>query len=194
MEYHARARESFGCFPGGLPIPGDEGNYVVLLDFYHQLHCLVRHIHLFQYSMPLSPSFEIVWIILTGLRLSSSQNTIRKALHPDHYSSANTSQILPDIRIPPDANADAHKPGPGPLPQIPFNHIAHCINSIRESLMCSADITPVVWHWDERVHKAFPAFDVVHECRDYEGIKAWTLGHHLEGGFDASVHADESAQ
>ncbi|KZP06292.1 hypothetical protein FIBSPDRAFT_842279 [Athelia psychrophila] len=66
-----------------VAIPGDEENYVIALDVFHQLHCL---------------------------------NVIRQALAPDYY---------PMLRI----NHD-------------FDHVDHCVNSLRESLMCSVDITP----------------------------------------------------
>lgn len=107
---------------------------------------------------------------------------IRQALHPDHYPEMNSTRFLADIRISQDVDTQ------GPLPAIPFDHIAHCINSIRESLMCSADITPNIWYWDSRVQRAEPAFDVVHECRDFDSVRRWAFDRKLVIDFNNSIH------
>lgn len=107
---------------------------------------------------------------------------IRQALYPDRYPSMNSTVFLADLRVTQDINSD------DPLPKVPFDHVTHCINSIRESLMCSADITPNAWYWDERVQMSVPAFDVVHECRDFGALKEWALERQLEGDFDTTVH------
>lgn len=106
-------------------------------------------------------------------------------MYPDYYPPANATVFLPDIRAP-DVDSDRT------LPEVPFHHLAHCINSIRESLMCSVDITPNILYFDERVNKTVPAFDVFHECGDFNAIREWGLSHHLAGGFDASVHVSAS--
>lgn len=99
----------------------------------------------------------------------------------------NSTQFLADLRGP-DTNSDE------PLPEIAFDHIDHCINAIRESLMCSADITPNVFLWDDRVERVVPAFDVVHECKDFESVKEWAVEHHFAGKFNNSIHVIESSQ
>lgn len=109
---------------------------------------------------------------------------IRKALYPDYYGMEfNETKPLADTRIPPDPNTDQQEP----LPMVPFHHISHCFNSIRESLICSGDITPVVWKWDDRVNRSFPRFDVVHQCRDTDAIDAWVRERHMEEHFDVTV-------
>lgn len=103
---------------------------------------------------------------------------IRQALYPDRYGAMNSTVFLVDLR--------AHSEEP--LSKVPFDHVAHCINSIRESLMCSADITPNVWYWDERVQRSIPSFDVVHECRDFGALKEWALERQLDEKFDTTTH------
>lgn len=95
----------------------------------------------------------------------------------------NASKNVPDTRI--STNLDSQEP----LPTVPVNHVAHCINSIRESLMCSPDITPIVYYWDERVQQSRPIFDTPHECKNFEGIREWALEHQVLDGFDVSIHA-----
>ncbi|KAJ6541042.1 hypothetical protein DFH09DRAFT_1089602 [Mycena vulgaris] len=97
------------------PFLGDESNYILALDVFHQLHCL---------------------------------DMLRWQLHPGH----NYTRI-----------------GTG--------HVRHCIDSIRQSLMCAADITPIVWQWSDRHRVAQQRDDVVHVCRDFSAIRDWAREH-----------------
>ncbi|KAG9225253.1 hypothetical protein CCMSSC00406_0007084 [Pleurotus cornucopiae] len=112
-------------------IPGDEHNYIVELDVFHELHCL---------------------------------NRIRKTIYSDYY---------PDMRL-----------------SLPGNeaHMSHCLDSIRQSLMCSSDVSLIVWKWDEEAGQSFPRGDVVHRCRDFDKIKEWASERQLISNFNASVH------
>ncbi|KAF8971078.1 hypothetical protein BDZ97DRAFT_1337008 [Flammula alnicola] len=56
----------------------------------------------------------------------------------------------------------------------------HCIESIRQSLMCSADITPIVWQWVDRVQEVRVMGNTIHTCRNYDKIKDWGLEHRLD--------------
>ncbi|KAG9220404.1 hypothetical protein CCMSSC00406_0006669 [Pleurotus cornucopiae] len=112
-------------------IPGDEGNFIIELDVFHEIHCL---------------------------------NQIRKALYPDHY---------PDMRMDDPSTAE---------------HVNHCIDSIRQSLMCSSDVSTIVWQWDAAVRRAFPKGSVVHRCRDFERIKEWALERRTKEKYNTSLH------
>lgn len=92
---------------------------------------------------------------------------VRKALHPERYKMYEPPSLL----------------GLGP-----FDHIDHCLNGIRESLMCSADITPNTWLWEEKYGYNIPRIDTVHTCRDFEKIKDWAEARHINS-FDKSVHS-----
>ncbi|KAF7437548.1 hypothetical protein PC9H_004390 [Pleurotus ostreatus] len=95
-------------------------------------------------------------------------NRIRKTIYSDHY---------PDMRI-----------------SLPGNeiHMSHCLNSIRRSLMCSSDVSLIVWKWDEEAGQSFPRGDVVHRCRDFDRIKEWALENQLDNNFNTSIHAVNS--
>ena len=90
---------------------------------------------------------------------------VRQALRPDRY--------------PPVTLADG------------FDHTAHCVNSIRQSIMCSTDVTPNVWSWDERRQRNFPRLDSVHTCRNFEKIKEWAINHHIHKDFVLTVHMED---
>ncbi|KAF7422778.1 hypothetical protein PC9H_010937 [Pleurotus ostreatus] len=115
-----------------VPIPGDEGHYIVELDVFHQLRCLDR---------------------------------IRQTIYSDHY---------PDARISLGDNQQ---------------YASHCIDSIRQSLMCSSDVSLLVWQWDEATQQSRIRNDVVHRCRDFDNVKGWALHRQLKGGFNTSVRA-----
>ncbi|KAF9486940.1 hypothetical protein BDN71DRAFT_770718 [Pleurotus eryngii] len=78
-------------------------------------------------------------------------NRIRKTIYSEHY---------PDMRI--------------SLPGKEI-HMSHCLDSIRQSLVCSSDVSLIVWKWDEEAGQSFPRGNVVHRCRDLDRIKEWAL-------------------
>ncbi|KAJ6542383.1 hypothetical protein DFH09DRAFT_1282617 [Mycena vulgaris] len=55
----------------------------------------------------------------------------------------------------------------------PAFHIRHCIGAIRQALMCSVDVTSVVWQWSDDLKSVEQRDDVVHVCRDYDRIRDW---------------------
>ncbi|KZT37787.1 hypothetical protein SISSUDRAFT_819927 [Sistotremastrum suecicum HHB10207 ss-3] len=92
-------------------------------------------------------------------------NHIRRALSPERYGpQMHTAPIIPG----------------GP----PFDHVDHCLNILRESVVCNADITPNVFQWNEEKKQIFPHFDSVHTCRNWESIMEWARGRKLLETFD----------
>lgn len=51
--------------------------------------------------------------------------------------------------------------------------------------MCSVDVTPDVWYWDNRVKKNKEVLDVVHRCRDFDRIRQWALEYRSAEDLDA---------
>jgi hypothetical protein len=62
-------------------------------------------------------------------------------------------------------------------------HVDHCIDGLRQSTMCNADITPNVFQWSEKVQEVRARATVVHECRNFEKIKQWAIAHHARTPF-----------
>ncbi|KAF9269955.1 hypothetical protein L218DRAFT_4111 [Marasmius fiardii PR-910] len=92
-------------------------------------------------------------------------NEMRKAMYPEYYP------LTPE---------GIHTP-----------HMRHCISSLRQSLMCSADVTPIVWQWSERSKAAKERNDVVHTCRNFDKIKEWAHQHLLDHQQDMSVYIED---
>lgn len=64
----------------------------------------------------------------------------------------------------------------------------HCINAIRESLMCSADVTPNVWKWNEFKRIAQVQFNNVHTCVDWDALKDWAKANRAPVKFADAIH------
>ncbi|KAJ6782264.1 hypothetical protein PWT90_11001 [Aphanocladium album] len=56
----------------------------------------------------------------------------------------------------------------------------HCIDYIRQALMCFADATPVRLLWRKESHHLIPQFDQRHTCRNFELLKSFSEEHALE--------------
>ncbi|WPH04776.1 Hypothetical protein R9X50_00767100 [Acrodontium crateriforme] len=58
------------------------------------------------------------------------------------------------------------------LDQLP-THVDHCLEMVRQHLMCTADPT-LISHHDVPEHELpWPDYSTVHHCRDFERIQAW---------------------
>ena len=59
------------------------------------------------------------------------------------------------------------------------NHIDHCIDTIRQYIMCNVDISMVTYGWDpqERHGIPVPNFVAQHQCVDYDKFSRWAKEH-----------------
>ncbi|KAN0114497.1 protein of unknown function (DUF3328) domain containing protein [Hyaloscypha variabilis] len=62
-------------------------------------------------------------------------------------------------------------------------HMGHCLDLLRLSLQCSADIGLVGMSWVNATGTPVPAAKFVgeHQCRDFEAVKEWALEHDKKG-------------
>ncbi|KAF7617342.1 hypothetical protein AFLA_005383 [Aspergillus flavus NRRL3357] len=55
-----------------------------------------------------------------------------------------------------------------------FRHWDHCIDSIRQALMCHADVSPIPFHINVPARKGiFPRLATTHTCRNFTKIQEW---------------------
>lgn len=94
------------------------------------------------------------------LTLLPIQNTIRKFVWPERYP------IVQETRF-------------AQVGKFEVDHIDHCLNAVRQSLMCSADITPLVWQRDEGTHVSQIHFNTVHTCRNWSAVQKWASDHSI---------------
>ncbi|TGO64394.1 hypothetical protein BCON_0007g00440 [Botryotinia convoluta] len=56
-------------------------------------------------------------------------------------------------------------------------HLDHCVEMLRQFVMCHADVTIVTAHWIEQRSRPWPDFNTKHVCRDFEKVLDWTNRH-----------------
>lgn len=88
-------------------------------------------------------------------------NMLRKALYPEYY---------PPIKV---------FASPTENHLFGVMHRGHCIESIRQSLMCSVDISPIVWQWVDRVQEVRVVGNIIHTCRSFDNVRDWALKRRL---------------
>lgn len=59
------------------------------------------------------------------------------------------------------------------VPEMYERHYEHCIDYLRQSLMCSYDTTIVTYNWVLDHQKPTPNGNAMHKCVDYDGIQEW---------------------
>lgn len=54
------------------------------------------------------------------------------------------------------------------------HHVSHCLDIIRQQLMCTPNTALLgqIW-WDRTAPKAFVDFNTEHRCRNYDAIRDW---------------------
>ncbi|KAK1488488.1 hypothetical protein CABS01_02118 [Colletotrichum abscissum] len=61
-------------------------------------------------------------------------------------------------------------------------HIDHCIEILRQFVMCHADVGLVASHWVADANHPWPDFNTNKICKDFDGILEWTLSHQAPPG------------
>jgi len=51
----------------------------------------------------------------------------------------------------------------------------HCIDNIRQTVMCYSDVSTIPWKWHERVQGEFPDAHTTHICRDFDALTEWMM-------------------
>ncbi|KAG1810682.1 uncharacterized protein BJ212DRAFT_1378144 [Suillus subaureus] len=69
-------------------------------------------------------------------------------------------------------------------PEIVRLHLDHCIEMIRQNIMCNADVTMITWYWVQGHTVPYPNFNTRHRCWNFEKIIDWSVEH--------AVHIDPS--
>jgi hypothetical protein len=52
-------------------------------------------------------------------------------------------------------------------------HLSHCLDMIRQSLMCHSDVEAITYVWRETQAAPYPDFGVRKVCRDFETVREW---------------------
>lgn len=174
------------------------GGYPANVEGLHHLHCLVSiHIENFFLVLELtkhrisSVNLCIITSNITTLSARTNSPTTPKSSastsvsrHPIHHSSPLFLYFSRRL---------CH-PFPSSFPRLlllPFFPdlqsltcpLAHCLDIIRQQLMCIVDIGVLgrVWY-NPSSPTPFPDFNTEHKCRNYEAVRKWAEQHQVVGG------------
>ena len=93
---------------------------------------------------------------------------IRQTLRPDYYTPS----------IPQVINGHEEDGLYGP------RHMGHCIEQLRQAIMCHSDVTPYTWVWDEKEKHLRNENVTPHTCRNFDKIRDWAVAHKAERDLD----------
>ncbi|KAJ4856547.1 hypothetical protein T069G_09915 [Trichoderma breve] len=87
-------------------------------------------------------------------------NFIRKVIYADYYSRPENLPIEFEVTN-----------------KLFFNHVDHCIDYLRQVIMCESDVTPVTSNWVLTHHTPHPDFNTMHKCRNFTKLLEWVEEH-----------------
>lgn len=72
-------------------------------------------------------------------------------------------------------------------------HIDHCIDIIRQSIQCHADLTVIPTKWYDGLGRDFIDSDQTHTCRNFEKVRQWNLDNFEKSGSDVLIKEEHPA-
>ncbi|KAI0123234.1 hypothetical protein BJ170DRAFT_675069 [Xylariales sp. AK1849] len=83
-------------------------------------------------------------------------NFLRKVIYADYYSRPENRPVTFEVSD-----------------ELLFNHVDHCVDYLRQVLMCASDVTPVTSNWVHSHHSPHPDFNTMHKCRNFDRLLEW---------------------
>lgn len=68
----------------------------------------------------------------------------------------------------------------GETPAVRWKHVDHCLDVLRQIIICHGDISIVTFDWVEGQCDPYPNFHVNRECRNWDSIFQWAKDHHVD--------------
>ena len=72
-------------------------------------------------------------------------------------------------------------------------HVEHCLDQLRQALMCSADTATIPWSWSKSQQRTIAEARTTHTCKDFDAIRDWARSRHVVGEFDKNTFVEGSA-
>ncbi|KAJ3552824.1 hypothetical protein NM688_g3948 [Phlebia brevispora] len=117
---------------------------------------------------PENPEYYIVQ--LSAFHQMHCLNNIRKALWSEHYVDPVTGEL---------DGLNSHQLRA---------HLNHCLDTLRQGIMCAGDVSPIVWHWSDEDQGDIINLDIAHSCRSYDSLVTWAKEHKSQYHFNQTVH------
>ncbi|KOS45836.1 hypothetical protein ACN38_g3159 [Penicillium nordicum] len=61
----------------------------------------------------------------------------------------------------------------GAPPRVIEGHLEHCVETLRQTLMCHADISLLTYNWVEGRNMPYPNFNTIHTCKRWDKLIEW---------------------
>ena len=58
-------------------------------------------------------------------------------------------------------------------------HVGHCVDMLRETIMCSASTDVMPYLWLNEDGDTIPDFGREKRCRNFDSVRAWVEAHHI---------------
>ncbi|KAL3420219.1 hypothetical protein PVAG01_08718 [Phlyctema vagabunda] len=146
------------------------------VEVFHQLHCLVSPP---KTSLSRFPAY------------SKSQNWIRKYVYMDYYAESlyRDSNSSNDALLRTHIGLAIYTDCVGVY--FLLTSADHCIDMLRQNLMCTADAGILTSYWVVGRDLPMPDFYSRHQCRDFNALKSWTMENRVVGELEAESNFKE---
>ncbi|TGO45806.1 hypothetical protein BCON_0364g00090 [Botryotinia convoluta] len=126
------------------------------------------------------PELDLAWHNLVknnNLRISKEElDTLGRTALPladgsGYYGQLNVYHHLHCLKFMREAfYAEYYPDAQGPTTKM---HVDHCIDDIRQALMCHADTSITTFEWEEGIRRPMPDFTGWHTCNNWEKLDDW---------------------
>ncbi|KIK38300.1 hypothetical protein CY34DRAFT_809476 [Suillus luteus UH-Slu-Lm8-n1] len=147
------------------------------------------------YSGSPSPEIDAAWnrialnarpvrMTLEQLLRTGEKPSPSMARYPDEYGGGYmaTVEVIHQLHCTDmlrKASWGIHDESSGHDPDFWRTHLDHCIEMLRQNIMCRGDVTMLTYDWVEGVKDPFPNFDIPHRCRNFEKVLNWVDDHQV---------------
>jgi hypothetical protein len=59
-------------------------------------------------------------------------------------------------------------------------HLDHCVNSIRQILMCAPNDAVFMYDWSPKTLGPVPRFKIEHECMNWDRLTDWAMSRQVD--------------
>ena len=152
-----------------LPV---KNGHATVFGFNHNIHCLVRCVQ-FRQGSP-------------DHLLKKQQRFLRQVIHSDYYYPKETEEQRAEHIFHARTSTMPHSFPPLPLPNLNLTSFFsskpdHCLETIRLSVMCVPDLTPLELYWQSqrgRKWEVAARSDSQRECVKWEPLNEWMAPRH----------------
>ena len=58
--------------------------------------------------------------------------------------------------------------------------IRYCLSGLRQSVICSADTSVIVWQWSDTYNQVVERSDILHSCKNFTKIQEWVRSRYVD--------------